>query len=524
MPAMERSLQEEEVSYSAEIVNQGVEDSGPYAGSLNFSVRVRRALPDFLSSVNLKYVKLGYHYLIGHHGFYFIAAAPAALCAILFAELGKQITWQCYSLQGSIPDLLYLVLLLGLLLYAYLGFTPPSTYLIDYTCFRPPDEFKTSKEEFMELARKSGRFSDRALNFQQGVLKRSGIGDETYLPRTIFRPGHKITLKDGREEAGLVMFGAVNELLAATKVRPKDIDILIVNCGVLNTTPSLSAMVINHFKLRQDIHSFNIGGMGCAAGVIAIDLARDLLNVHPGRYALVVSTEVITYTWYGGDNLDMLLPNCFFRMGAAAILLSSRRLDRWRAKYVLKQLVRTHKGMDDRSYKSIRLKEDAQGTQGLSVNKDIIEIGGDALKANITTLGPLVLPVSEQIHFFNNFLFGKSNTSKPYIPNYKLAFEHVCVLATSKKVLDEIQKNLNLTEEYMEPSRETLRRFGNTSSSSVWYELAYLEAISKVRKGDRIWQISFGSGFKCNSVVWKALRNIHPPPHSPWIENVRTQT
>ncbi|KAF8379023.1 hypothetical protein HHK36_028450 [Tetracentron sinense] len=92
--------------------------------------------------------------------------------------------------------------------------------------------------------------------------------------------------------------------------------------------------------------------------------------------------------------------------------------------------------------------------------------------------------------------------TKPYIPDYKLAFEHVCILASSKKVLDEIQKNLELTEEYMEASRMTLERFGNTSSSSVWYELAYLETKRRIKKGNRVWQIAFGSGFKCNSVVW----------------------
>jgi 3-ketoacyl-CoA synthase len=110
------------------------------------------------------------------------------------------------------------------------------------------------------------------------------------MPRIVFQPGHKITLKDGREEAAMVMFGAVDDLLAATKIRPKDINILIVNCGILNTTPSLSSMVINHYKLRHDINSFNLGGMGCAAGIIAIDLAKDLLNAYPHSYALVVST------------------------------------------------------------------------------------------------------------------------------------------------------------------------------------------------------------------------------------------
>lgn len=321
------------------------------------------------------------------------------------------------------------------------------------------------------------------------------------------------------------MFASVDTLLSTTRVHPRDIQIVIVNCGILNTTPSLSAMLINHYKLKHNVQSFNLGGMGCAGGIVAIDLAKDLLGAYPGSYALVVSAEVTNFSWYNGNDLDMLLPNCFLRMGAAAMLLSNCLLDRWRAKYELKQLVRTHKGPNDRSYKSIWMKEDKNGNSGISVSKDLLNVGGHALKANITTLGPLVLPVSEHFHFFTSLFFrnkkpnSKKSNSTPYIPNLKLAFEHICILATSKKVLDEIQKNLELTEEYMEASRKTLERFGNTSSSSVWYELAYLEANAKVKRGDRIWQIAFGSGFKCNSVVWKALRSVKRPMNSPWFED-----
>ncbi|GKV00404.1 hypothetical protein SLEP1_g13096 [Rubroshorea leprosula] len=505
----------EQERLSTEIVNRGIEESGPHAGSFSFYVKVRPDLPDFLNSVNLKYVRLGYGYLLSHRLY---LALPPLLIAVFSAHIGK-LTWDSlYPKFHLSVDALFIVLLLGIIFYIYLGLTPRSTYLIDFACFRPPDEFKISKEEFIELARKSGKFNDAAIEFQQRVLKNSGIGDESYLPRLVFRPDHKVNLKDGREEAAMVIFGAVDDLLSVTKIQPKNIGILVVNCGVLNTTPSLSSMVINHYKLRHNIQSFNLGGMGCAAGIIAIDLARDLLNVYPGTYALVVSTEIVGYTFYPGNEMDMLLPNCFFRMGAAAIMLSCNRLDRWRSKYELTQLVRTHMGVDNKSFKSIHVKEDGEGIQGLSVGKDVIEVGGHALKANITTLGPLVLPVSEQVHFFTDLLFKQNTGSKPYIPDYKLAFEHICILAVGKKVLDEIQSNLELTEEYMEASRKTLERFGNTSSSSLWYELAYLEAKGKMKRGDRVWQIAFGSGFKCNSVVWKALRCVRRPRRNPWIE------
>jgi 3-ketoacyl-CoA synthase len=83
---------------------------------------------------------------------------------------------------------------------------------------------------------------------------------------------------------------------------------------------------------------------------------------------------------------------------------------------------------------------------------------------------------------------------------------------------------MDLTDWHMEPSRMTLFRFGNTSSSSLWYELAYSEAKGRIRRADRIWQIAFGSGFKCNSAVWKALRSVNPAKemNNPWMDEIDT--
>lgn len=248
------------------------------------------------------------------------------------------------------------------------------------------------------------------------------------------------------------------------------------------------------------------------------------MQVQPNSYALVMSLECSTPNWYLGNDRSMLISNCIFRMGGAAILLSNRSIDRFHSKYQLTQTVRTHMGSDDKSYNSVFQQEDDHNTIGIKLSKDITIVAGQALKTNITTLGPLVLPRSEQIMFCVTF-FARHVLKmkvKAYVPDFKTAFEHFCVHAGGRAVLDEVEKNLKLTMWHMEPSRMSLYRFGNNSSCSVWYELAYSEAKGRVRKGDRVWQISFGSGFKCNSSVWRSLKNVDPAKEkmSPWFDEI----
>lgn len=523
MPSSEQHL------LATEIVDRGIKSSGPNAGSPTFSVRVRRRLPDFVQSVNLKYVRLGYHYLISH-GVY-LATIPV-LVLVFGAEVGslsREELWRKLW-EDARDDLATVLSFFGVFVFTlsvYFMSRPRSIYLVDFACYKPHDDLKVTKAQLIDHAIRSKKFDESTIEFQRRILHASGIGDETYVPKPILADENCATMKEGRAEASMVMFGALDELFEKTRVRPKDVGVLVVNCSIFNPTPSLSAMIINHYKMRGNILSYNLGGMGCSAGIIAVDLALDMLQGNPNNYAVVVSAEMVGYNWYQGKERSMILPNCFFRMGCSAVLLSNRRRDFHRAKYRLEHVVRTHKGADDRSFRCVYQEEDEQRFKGLRVSKDLVEIGGEALKTNITTLGPLVLPFSEQLLFFaallRRHLFGDGSQpypKKPYIPDYKLAFEHFCVHAASKTVLDELQRNLGLSEGNMEASRMTLHRFGNTSSSSIWYELAYLEAKERVRTGDRVWQIAFGSGFKCNSLVWKSMRRVRKPNKSPWLDCV----
>ncbi|KAA8547808.1 hypothetical protein F0562_004237 [Nyssa sinensis] len=395
---------------------------------------------------------------------------------------------------------------------------PRSIYLVDYACYKPPVTFRVPFATFMEHSKLNLKDNPKSVDFQMRILERSGLGEETCLPPAIHYIPPKPTMEAARGEAELVIFSAIDSLMQKTGIKAKDIDILIVNCSLFSPTPSLSAMVVNKYHLRSNIKSYNLSGMGCSAGLISIDFARDLLQVYPNSYALVISTEIITPNYYQGNQRAMLLPNCLFRIGGAAILLSNKRRERSRAKYRLAHVVRTHKGGDDKSYRCVFEEEDPEGKVGISLSKDLMIIAGEALKSNITTIGPLVLPASEQLLFLFTLIGRKifNPKWKPYIPDFKQAFEHFCIHAGGRAVIDELQKSLQLSAEHVEASRMALHRFGNTSSSSLWYEMSYIEAKGRMKKGDRVWQIAFGSGFKCNSAVWKCNRTIKTPTDGPW--------
>ncbi|XP_059647666.1 3-ketoacyl-CoA synthase 9-like [Cornus florida] len=477
-----------------------------------------RKLPNFMQSVNLKYVKLGYHYLMTH--LFTLFLVPLIAIAIIEASHMKYDDIHQLYLRLHY-NLITVVIFSAVMVFGstvYIMTRPRPVYLVDYFCYRPPSQLQVRFQKFMDHSRLTGDFDESSLEFQRKILERSGLGEETYLPPAMHCIPPQPSMAAAREEAETVMFGALDNLFSTTSVKPKDIGILVVNCSLFNPTPSLSAMIVNRYKLRGNIRSFNLGGMGCSAGVIAIDLAKDMLQVHRNTYAIVVSTENITQNWYFGNKKSMLIPNCLFRVGGVTVLLSNKTAERRRAKYKLVHVVRTHRGSDDRAFQCVYQEQDNNGKTGVSLSKDLMAIAGGALKANITTLGPLVLPISEQLLFFATLAMRKliNPKMKPYIPDFKLAFDHFCIHAGGRAVIDELEKNLQLLSTHVEASRMTLHRFGNTSSSSIWYELGYTEAKGRMRKGHRVWQIAFGSGFKCNSAVWEALRNVNPSANSPW--------
>ena len=253
-----------------------------------------------------------------------------------------------------------------------------------------------------------------------------------------------------------------------------------------------------------------------------------MLQLHPGSYALVVSHENITNNYYTGKDKSMLIPNTLFRANGAAVLLSSRPSDAGRSKYTVRDVVRTNMAADDEAFNCVRQSDDAEGQQGVVLTKELISVAGRAVTRHMTRLGPKVLPVSEMAHYAVRAALRAAIKalppktaaklpaawSKPYTPDFTRAFDAVCIHTGGRGVIDSMEQNLGFSKAAVEASRAALYQFGNTSSCSVWYELAYAESFrGGLRRGARVWQLAFGSGFKVNSSVLvanRAIKDMHP--------------
>jgi 3-ketoacyl-CoA synthase len=164
------------------------------------------------------------------------------------------------------------------------------------------------------------------------------------------------------------------------------------------------------------------------------------------------------------------------------------------------------------------------------LGKELTSVAARALRLHLASLGPRVLPLREQAKYALGLaarrLAAASKAAARRMPaawwsapgappDFASAFEHVCIHTGGRGVIDAIERQLALPAAAVLPSRAALYRFGNTSSASIWYVLAYTEALGRVRAGDRVWQLAFGSGFKVNSAVWVAARDVRDA-HAAW--------
>jgi 3-ketoacyl-CoA synthase len=138
-------------------------------------------------------------------------------------------------------------------------------YMLDLATYKPPDELKIDLAACSDAAWAwkfpDGRPVDKATHeFVRDVFSKSGIDTKgSYLPKNL-HPVHTSDPRGGCHEsfaeARMIMGGVVTELLEKTGLKPSDVDILVTSSSIFCPTPSLSSMLINMLKLREDVMAF----------------------------------------------------------------------------------------------------------------------------------------------------------------------------------------------------------------------------------------------------------------------------
>ncbi|XP_010682271.2 3-ketoacyl-CoA synthase 12 [Beta vulgaris subsp. vulgaris] len=404
-------------------------------------------------------------------------------------------------------------------------------YILGYECFKPSNDRKLSTKLSGTIICRNENLGLDTYKFLLKAVVGAGLGEETYAPRSILMGREeRPNLDDTLNEMDEFFQDSIAKLFSKSNISPQDIDILVVNVSMFASTPSLASRIVNHYKMRDDIKVCNLSGMGCSASLISLSVVQNVFKVQKDRYALIVTTESLSPNWYSGTDRSMILSNSLFRSGGSAILLTNKWCLRKKAMLKLKCLVRTHHGAINESYECCMQVEDSVGKQGVRLHKGLPKTATRCLVDNLKILAPKILPIRELVRFAMTVIVWKyiwkpfkhrytrtmEKGNKPAI-NFKTGVEHFCFHTGGKAVIDGLEESLKLEEFDVEPARMTLHRFGNTSACSLWYVLGYMEAKKRLKKGDKLLMVGFGSGFKCNSCLWEVVRDLDGS-HNVWSD------
>ncbi|CAN1356379.1 3-ketoacyl-CoA synthase 19 [Linum perenne] len=374
--------------------------------------------------------------------------------------------------------------------------------MLDYECYKPPSDRKLD-------AITCGKIIGR-------TASRSGMSDETYGPRSVVL-GREASpcLEDAYAEVDEMAYATIDGLLEKTGVLASEVDVLVTTVSLISPSPSWTSRIVNRYKMREDVKTYNLSGMGCSGSVTGIDLVQQLMKSCKNSIAIVVSTECMGQNWYTGKDKSMMLSNILFRAGACSMLFTNNPSLSTRSILKLKCLHRTHIGENDDAYRCCIEQEDEFGRKGFHLGRNLTKVAGEALTLNLRVLLPRVLPTWEILRYlvvsgWNRMVKVDHSQSQTRL-NLKSGIDHFCIHPGGRAVIDTVGESLWLDQYDIQPAKMGLFRFGNTSSAGLWYVLGYMEAKKRLKKGDVVLMISLGAGFKCNNSVWVVTKDLVRP-------------
>jgi alkylresorcinol/alkylpyrone synthase len=266
-------------------------------------------------------------------------------------------------------------------------------------------------------------------------------------------------MTDGLERAGLA---------------PSDVDHLFFVSVTGIATPSIDALLVNRLGLRADLKRTPIFGLGCVGGAAGVARAADYLRAFPDQVAVLLSVELCSLTLQRGDiSIANLIASGLFGDGAAAVVMVGPEHPTGIGAA----------GPEVVATRSI-FYPDTQDVMGW-------KIGSDGFRVVLSADVPSVV----RAHVRENV--------DAFLSDCGLALDDISSWVAhpgGPRVLEAFAEALELPQEAVARTWESLAELGNLSSASVLMVLRDVMGNGRPPEGDWGLMVGMGPGF-CSELV-----------------------
>ncbi|MDT9002106.1 3,5-dihydroxyphenylacetyl-CoA synthase DpgA [Paucibacter sp. APW11] len=245
-------------------------------------------------------------------------------------------------------------------------------------------------------------------------------------------------------------------------------------------TPGLSAHISKALELPRSCGRLDIVGMGCNAGLNALNPVSNWARVNPGKLAMMLCVEVCSAAYVFDGSIETAVVNSLFGDGAAALALMGGELGtagQGDAGGGAPQIVKFFSCLIPDAIHAMRYDwDEEQGKFSFYLDRDV----------------PYVVGAHAE-HVIGNLLKDTGLRQND--------IAHWVVHSGGKKVIDSVRVNLGLTKDDVRHTMSVLADYGNLSSGSFLFSYQRLLAEGKVKRGDHGVFMTMGPGSTIESAL-----------------------
>ncbi|MEP7291112.1 MAG: type III polyketide synthase [Chloroflexota bacterium] len=323
---------------------------------------------------------------------------------------------------------------------------------------------------YIRMLGSRGKQRERAL---RSIMNYSGVSFRYSAVEPAYFEEHKSTQQRNdryMEEALPLGERVIRDGLEQAGVTPAEIStFIVVSCTGFNI-PGLDLLLAGRLGMRTDLSRTCVLAMGCYGAFPGIRRAVESVQAKPDGLALVLALELCTLHLQFDDAVETVVSTSLFADGAGMLLIGKNSAEALAPKIVDAETYCDYQTLDHMSFKVT--------DQGFRMY--LSSYVPDVLAANVCALLERLL-------------------SRHGLQNENVKFW--AIHPGSKKIVEYIQEQLQLTDDQVRHSLCTLCNYGNMSSATVLFVLESIMRTGSPERGDFGVMMAFGPGLTMEAML-----------------------